>query len=199
MGSPYHSRRIGRAASPPTWACYEQIPYHDDYSDTSSDSCSEDDDDYAGAIPEDRYSSDTEDRDHTSADRDDELNMDMDEEGNVCSKNTSEKDVKGKQRAIDRDSGKPRKDRHRRKHRQPGGTLRPILTIQKSQGFVWNQVSTVFVQWELIVDPRCQGTFCASVHQRSMFVTSSTCVSRLLQYTNRHTVTCWPASCPVTV
>ena len=49
--SPYSSyfrrRTIGRAASPPTWAWYEQIPYDDeDYSDSrwqsEDDSCSED-------------------------------------------------------------------------------------------------------------------------------------------------------------
>lgn len=45
----FRRRTIGRAASPPTWACYEEIPYDDDdYSSScSDDSCSEDDEDYA--------------------------------------------------------------------------------------------------------------------------------------------------------
>ena len=44
----FRRRTMGRAPSPPTWACYEQIPYADDYSDSGSDvnSCSEDEDDY---------------------------------------------------------------------------------------------------------------------------------------------------------
>ena len=44
-------RRIGRASSPPTWACYEQIPYDDGYSESGSDdnSCSEDEEDYVRA------------------------------------------------------------------------------------------------------------------------------------------------------
>ena len=40
----FRRRTMGRAASPPTWACYEQIHNDDDNSD--SDSCSEDDEDY---------------------------------------------------------------------------------------------------------------------------------------------------------
>ena len=49
--APYTQRRraFGRAPSPPTWACYEQIPYDDGCdSDTGSDrdSCSEDDEDF---------------------------------------------------------------------------------------------------------------------------------------------------------
>ncbi|KAJ3516524.1 hypothetical protein NLJ89_g1068 [Agrocybe chaxingu] len=46
-GNPYYFRRrtMGRAASPPTWACYEQI-HDDDCSNSDSDSCSEDDEDY---------------------------------------------------------------------------------------------------------------------------------------------------------
>ena len=49
------------------------------------------------------------------------------------------KDVKGKQRAVEHYESPKRE--HRKKQRQPVFTLRPILTIQKSQGFVWNQVS----------------------------------------------------------
>ncbi|KAF9229981.1 hypothetical protein BU15DRAFT_69591 [Melanogaster broomeanus] len=102
----FRRRTIGRAASPPTWACYEQIPYDDDddddYTDSQSDdeSCSEDGEDYAA--------------------------HDL-EEGH-----------QRKQRAVDPDPDSAKR-RHRKKERAPACTLRPILTIQKSQGFVWNQ------------------------------------------------------------
>ena len=48
----FRRRAYGRAPSPPTWACYEQIPYEDDYSDSASEdnSCSEDEEDYYRAI-----------------------------------------------------------------------------------------------------------------------------------------------------
>lgn len=49
------------------------------------------------------------------------------------------KDVKGKQRAIEPEPESPRRQK---KKRDSVYTLRPILTIQRSQGFVWNQVST---------------------------------------------------------
>ena len=51
----FRHRAIGRAPSPPTWACYEQIPYDDDYSDSGSEdnSCSEDEEDYARAMRRD--------------------------------------------------------------------------------------------------------------------------------------------------
>jgi hypothetical protein len=48
-----------------------------------------------------------------------------------------QKDIKGKQRAVDPEPETPRRQRKKRQHVY---TLRPILTIQKSQGFVWNQV-----------------------------------------------------------
>ena len=52
------------------------------------------------------------------------------------------KDLKGKQRAVDPVAQEsPRRRERRKKHRQPVFNLRPILTIQRSQGFVWNQVS----------------------------------------------------------
>ena len=143
--SPYYlNRRIGRAASPPTWACYEQIPYEDDdCTDTGSDSCSEDDEDYSG---EKVYSSDPEDRHDAVASNDgtnDDLNMDIDEEGDNSAMNKvveCQKDIKGKQRAVEPESEKIKKQQRRKKLRPPVYTLRPILTIQKSQGFVWNQV-----------------------------------------------------------
>ena len=161
--SPYASffrhRTLGRAPSPPTWACYEQIQYDDEYSDDSAsdgDSRNEDDDE------------DDEDEDH---DRDDSCSEDDEDYGRHPDSSSSsihepppsleesektkdspdeaKKDVKGKGRAVDPehevgDSPQPPpKSRLRSKKRHPGRrarTLRPILTIHKSQGFVWNQV-----------------------------------------------------------
>lgn len=152
--TPYYFRRrtIGRAASPPAWACYEQIPYdEDDCSDSASDSCSEDGEDYPRAPGP---ASDSEESDHhtvtantaenSDGSHDMDIDMDMGEEdadrGAAVVKTDAQKDVKGKQRAIDPEP-ETTKRRHRKKQRQPVYTLRPILTIQRSQGFVWNQVS----------------------------------------------------------
>ncbi|KAG6852817.1 hypothetical protein C0991_008972, partial [Blastosporella zonata] len=143
----FRCRTIGRAASPPTWACYEQIPRDDEYSDSDSDSCSEDDDDYPGGHPRHESSSDSEDRepvvshgDRTAEDPVHDLDsMDMeeeDDEGASQKAAEAQKDVKGKQRAIEQE---PEKSPRQRRKRTPVYTLRPILTIQRSQGFVWNQ------------------------------------------------------------
>jgi len=146
--SPYSSyfrrRTIGRASSPPTWACYEQIPSDDeddDYNDSPSEdeSCSEDGEDY----PHPHWDSDG---DHAvNCERqDDTQNMEIDrvDHGADDEKNAEKlfkKDMKGKQRALDPEQESPKK-RHPKRERQSTCTLRPILTIQKSQGFVWNQV-----------------------------------------------------------
>lgn len=143
--SPYSSyfRRhtIGRASSPPTWACYEQIPSEDeddDYNDSPSEdeSCSEDGEDYA------LHHRDS-DGDHAvnSERQDDTQNMEIDrvDHGADDEKNAAKLDMKGKQRALDPEQESPKKHYHKRE-RRPTCTLRPILTIQKSQGFVWNQV-----------------------------------------------------------
>lgn len=151
----FRRRTIGRAASPPTWACYEEIPYDDDYSSScSDDSCSEDDEDYPtqsqnhpSGRPE--HSSDSEASEIGNAARDRKNNMnlredngsdvDMEQDGKEKEKET-QKDIKGKQRAVDPEPEPTRGRRHRKKQRQPTYTLRPILTIHRSQGFVWNQV-----------------------------------------------------------
>ncbi|KAI0649200.1 hypothetical protein C8Q79DRAFT_949337 [Trametes meyenii] len=136
----FRRRTLGRAPSPPTWACYEQIPYDDDYSESESDnnSCSEDEEDY------DNVASDGERAGAVSDTRSPQVDGDMElDEGDdaMSSEKVAEmkKDVKGKQRAIESHYESPKRER-RKKHRQPVFTLRPILTIQKSQGFVWNQV-----------------------------------------------------------
>lgn len=160
--SPYSSffrrRTIGRAASPPTWACYEQIPYDDeddeddeDYSDSGSedDSCSEDGEDYhthdhtldhpVGAVT----ASDSQDDTHVQSMEIDEADRHAHAPSPASNdeKNPAQfkKDIKGKQRAVDPEPEVPKR-RHRKRDRRPTHTLRPILTIQKSQGFVWNQV-----------------------------------------------------------
>ena len=138
----FRRRPIGRAPSPPTWACYEQIPYGDDYSDSASDndSCSEDEEDYEHARSEPERPVSTGDARSTQIDGD----MEIDEgDEAISSEKVAEmkKDVKGKQRAVEHFESPKRE--HRKKHRQqPVFTLRPILTIQKSQGFVWNQASS---------------------------------------------------------
>lgn len=148
----FRRRPIGRAPSPPTWACYEQIPYDDDdYSDSGSDenSCSEDDDDYGRAPPHvdsDSSSEASPVRPERKADRpasaeDGDLDIDESDEAIAADKLAAEykKDVKGKQRAIEPEPESPKRQHHK-KRREPVYTLRPILTIQRSQGFVWNQV-----------------------------------------------------------
>lgn len=139
-------RRIGRAPSPPTWACYEQIPFDDEYSDSGSEdnSCSEDEEDYGRAV---HPGSDVSDGDPHAARENghalpagDDIGPDEGDEAAARKIAEYKKDVKGKQRAIEPEPEpeSPRRQ-HRKKRRQPVFTLRPILTIQRSQGFVWNQ------------------------------------------------------------
>jgi hypothetical protein len=64
-----------------------------------------------------------------------------------------QKDVKGKQRAIEPEPESP-SPRRQRKKREHVFTLRPILTIQRSQGFVWNQ--------DLFVPPYIKDRYVAS-------------------------------------
>ncbi|KAF8193363.1 hypothetical protein BJ912DRAFT_877093 [Pholiota molesta] len=158
----FRRRTMGRAASPPTWACYEQI--HDDYSNSDSDSCSEDDDDYEDTATGRRRGSDSENDEHVApaetsprpVDDAHDIDMDMDEDGpDAPSKDVAAdngKDVKGKQRAIEPEPETPR--RQRKPKRQHVYTLRPILTIQRSQGFVWNQ--------DLFVPPYIKDRYIAS-------------------------------------
>ncbi|KAF8720620.1 hypothetical protein AX14_010861 [Amanita brunnescens Koide BX004] len=150
----FRRRTIGRAASPPTWACYEQIPYDDDdYSDSCSDSCSEDDDDYPSAPADVTHAMDM-DEDHLDS-----------EAGRQKPSGEPQKDVKGKQKVADPEP-EDRK-RNRKKHHKPMYTLRPILTIHKSQGFVWNQ--------DLFVPPYIKDRYVASTSPPNSrgFVSSS--------------------------
>lgn len=166
--SPYASffrhRTLGRAPSPPTWACYEQIQYDGEYSGDSAsdgdshdedddeddddeendrdDSCSEDDEDY-GHLP-DSPSSSIQSHDPPPSLEESEKSKDSPDE--------AKKDVKGKGRAVDPEhevedpvqppQSKPRLRSKKRHSGHRSRTLRPILTIHKSQGFVWNQVGS---------------------------------------------------------
>ncbi|KAI4521764.1 hypothetical protein EV122DRAFT_258148 [Schizophyllum commune] len=141
-GSPWR-RRVGRAASPPTMLCYEQhFAYEDDYSDSASDSCSEDDEHYPPRAEgrRDSESSDGRPGDKPAQDESDDMGMDMGEEdADDEARARALREAKGKQRAVQPDpEPSPRRRRHPRR-REPIQALRPILTIQRSQGFVWNQ------------------------------------------------------------
>ncbi|EIN03966.1 hypothetical protein PUNSTDRAFT_139009 [Punctularia strigosozonata HHB-11173 SS5] len=160
--SPFSRRTFGRAPSPPVWACYEQIPY-DEYSDESDDS--EDADDHSSC------SEDDENYGVQRCDGTGEVdNMDMDEAGDSAGDQSNSKDIKGKQRAVDPEPQSPpkaKKQDNKRKPRQPVFNLRPILTIQKSQGFVWNQ--------DLFVPPYIKDRYIASTSppNADKFLTSS--------------------------
>ncbi len=169
--SPFtYRRRLGRCPSPPTWAWYEQIPFPEDDSDNTDscddeDSCSEDDDSYErGDDAGDRPASPSESGSeglhpseggadaHGPADQvvDSEMSEKVQNEGsgqpNAGTDIEVKKDIKGKQRAVDpppppEGDESPKRRERRKKHREPVLKFRPILTIQRSHGFVWNQVS----------------------------------------------------------
>lgn len=183
----FRRRTIGRAASPPTFACYEQRgnPYDnddDEYSDEDGSedhaSCSEDGEDYGHRHPE-SDPSDTEDHHIVSPTHPDNgvadvegMELDEGDDGIATKKAaTIKKDLKGKQRAIEPEPESPKRQHRPKKPRQPVYTLRPILTIQRSQGFVWNQVSLIPTQATSQKDTNSTaGSLCSTVHQRPMFV-----------------------------
>ena len=174
--APFHFRRRapGRAASPPTWACYEQIPYDDDddYSESDSESCSEDDEDYRK--PLNNNDSRSQDSQATESDSEDSVDHAADairppheaaqdssshsederEEGARHPAQPVKVDIKGKQRAVDPPVLETPKHQRRRRQRRSSFNLRPILTIQRSQGFVWNQ--------DLFVPPYIKDRYVAS-------------------------------------
>ncbi|KAI0044292.1 hypothetical protein FA95DRAFT_1608682 [Auriscalpium vulgare] len=186
----FRHRPLGRAPSPPTWACYEQIHAlggdnsasddsdgdddgdDDDDDDSSSDAaascddsaCSEDGEDYAGAG-----------HGNGAAAVD---GMDMDEAGDAEKKAHAQKD-KGKQRAVEPAvvlEAQQRRRRRNRQRRQPAVTLRPILTIQRSQGFVWNQ--------DLFVPPYIKDRYVASTsppNSTGFFSTSASSTNSALE------------------
>ncbi|KZT02571.1 uncharacterized protein LAESUDRAFT_661588 [Laetiporus sulphureus 93-53] len=177
----YFRRRIGRAPSPPTWACYEQIPYGDDYSDSGSeeDSCSEDEEDYGRAV---HHGSDDSDGEHAAVHENEKSPPPTDGDPGIddgdrlmSAQKLAErkKDVKGKQRATEPEHESPKRET-RRKHRQPVFTLRPILTIQRSQGFVWNQ--------DLFVPPYIKDRYVTSTSPNASGFVSSSVSSTKMDY-----------------
>ena len=180
----FRHRPLGRAPSPPTWACYEQIPARSDLlgsSDSDSDSGEAADEDSLSDVDSSSSSSssDEDDEEHgdvqaqAEADVDAQavkaeaeaeaaglMDVESDKEEAAASAHRHrhhpapgdpEKRDKGKQRADDPPNavaggGKSvpvthSRSRRHRGRRPPMSVLRPILTIQRSQGFVWNQVS----------------------------------------------------------
>ena len=175
----FRRRTIGRAASPPTWACYEQIHNEDDSdsdcSESNSDSCSEEDEDFESkGVPQSPTSghrqlvndSDNEQQSIAVPRADQDIDMDMDVDTSHEKVNGSaverQKDVKGKQRAIEPEPESPRRQK---KKRNSVYTLRPILTIQRSQGFVWNQVSYQIICMSIQKSHiSFLGSVCAALH-----------------------------------
>lgn len=180
----------------------------DDYDDHDDRSCSEDDEDYAqvhghalgNPVAPASESGSNSDSGESGAGggmgvarrgQESGLNEKMDVEAGDHHKGAAggdvvKKDLKGKQRAVDpeMDEAPRRRERERRRKREPVITLRPILTIQKSQGFVWNQVSTLslglFIEGYLTLIlhfATLSGPFCPSVYQRPLCVVydSATC------------------------
>jgi hypothetical protein len=171
----FRHRPLGRAPSPPTWACYEQIPARSELLGSSDESDSDSDDEAADedslsdadadADPDDPDDADADDNSSSLSDDAEAAGL-MDVEDDGRDGGDPEKRDKGKQRAEAPQSGTdvavsttttngnadgksspviphpPAAARHRRpRHRRPPvSALRPILTIQRSQGFVWNQV-----------------------------------------------------------
>lgn len=177
----FRHRPLGRAPSPPTWACYEQIPARSDLlgsSDSDSDSGEAADEDSLSDVDSSSSSSSSEedDEDHEDAPAEAEADaqavkaesegaeaaglMDVESDKDEAAASARrhhhtatgdpEKLDKGKQRADDppnavTSGGKSvpvahSRSRRPRGRRTPVSVLRPILTIQRSQGFVWNQV-----------------------------------------------------------
>jgi hypothetical protein len=151
-------RPLGRAPSPPTWACYEQIPARSDLiasSDSDSDSGdAADEDSLSDADSSSSDDAETEAAGLMDVESDKDEATTVEAEAEVEAETTShgssgdpEKRDKGKQRAEDSLNtisksvpvSHPR-TRRTRGRRPPVSMLRPILTIQRSQGFVWNQV-----------------------------------------------------------
>ena len=140
----FRYRPLGRAPSPPTWACYEQIhaPTYDS-DDSDSDGSYDMASDYEDGGEKKSEDEEDEDRPITLGGGNDAAavdNMDVDDDAVELKINSK---GKGKEKAVEPTSTfRPPRARKERKRPQPAVALRPILTIQRSQGFVWNQVFT---------------------------------------------------------
>ncbi|KAH8983495.1 hypothetical protein EDB92DRAFT_2037552 [Lactarius akahatsu] len=202
--SPYSSdtvsaaARPSRAPSPPTWACYEQIPARSELLGSSDESDSDSGDE---AADEDSLSDADADADPEDPDDEADDNSSLSDDAEAAGPMDVEDDDDSLGRALGgsdggdpekRDKGKQRAEapqipgstgtgdtattttngngdgksspviphaaavRHRRprSRRPPVSALRPILTIQRSQGFVWNQ--------DLFVPPYIKDRYVAS-------------------------------------
>jgi len=157
----FRHRPLGRAPSPPTWACYEQIPARSDFlgsSDSDSDSGdAADDDSLSDAHSSSSASSSSASASDVEAAGLMDVESDKDEAADDSARDALGEEAgdpekqrdKGKQRAEDPspNAAAPKaahvvhsRSRRTRGRRPPMSVLRPILTIQRSQGFVWNQV-----------------------------------------------------------
>ena len=202
----FRHRPLGRAPSPPTWACYEQIPARSDLlgsSDSDSDSGEAADEDSLSDVDSSSSSSSSdedgeehEDAPPAEAEADAQavfkaegeaeaaglMDVELDKGEAAASAHPHrpstgdpEKRDKGKQRADDPPNavtggGKSvpvvhSRSRRPRGRRPPVSVLRPILTIQRSQGFVWNQVSFLSLfspfaaaaSMQILLRERCAG------------------------------------------
>lgn len=209
-GTGFRRRTLGRAASPPTWAYYEQIPVPGG-DDDSSGSSSEDDDVHNG----DSHSDDDEQHEH---DDDDGFEMDfegipppvtvtvtdtmdameVDESASAPSAHVppecpdggddeeaankanaeaiARKIAKGKERAVDppsvvaaQEQRKRERERKTRRKRHSEPAYRPILTIHRSQGFVWNQDLFVpsYIKDRYVTSTSPPGESCISLNNTS--------------------------------
>ncbi|KAI0288949.1 hypothetical protein BC826DRAFT_1035080 [Russula brevipes] len=193
----FRHRPLGRAPSPPTWACYEQIPARSDLlgsSDSDSDSGDAADEDSLSDADSSSSSDDAEAEAEAAGLMDVESDKDADADADAASPphphphshpaaaaSDPEKRDKGKQRAEDpplppssTGSGKSVPVAHPRSRRPRGrrptvSVLRPILTIQRSQGFVWNQ--------DLFVPPYIKDRYVASTSPPTSTGAFSSCAS----------------------
>ncbi|KAH9030816.1 hypothetical protein EDB84DRAFT_1493834 [Lactarius hengduanensis] len=211
----FRHRPLGRAPSPPTWACYEQIPARSELLGSSDESDSDSGDE---AADEDSLSDADADADADPEDPDEEAddNSSLSDDAEAAGPMDVEDDDDSLGRALGgsdggdpekRDKGKQRAEapqnpgstgtgdaattttngngdgksspviphaaavRHRRprSRRPPVSALRPILTIQRSQGFVWNQ--------DLFVPPYIKDRYVASTSPPTSTGVFSACAS----------------------
>lgn len=112
---PHRPKRSGRW-SPPLWGCYEYQTSGSEH-DSECETCSGSDDESGSEANE---------RDHS-------------ESGSASGSGDDEDGGERAQRLKEKRKGKqPEGSIRRKQHREP--VYRPILTIRRSEGFVWNQV-----------------------------------------------------------
>jgi hypothetical protein len=196
----FRHRPLGRAPSPPTWACYEQIPARSDLlgsSDSDSDSGDAADDDSLSDAGSSSSSASSSSPSASDAEPAGLMDVESDNDESPPESATGvpgeepgdpEKQCdKGKQRAEDPspNAAAPKsthvphsRSRRTRGRRPPMNALRPILTIQRSQGFVWNQVRFFFVKFahplytliRIFSHRNGLGSLRSTIHKRSLYV-----------------------------